>query len=273
LHICITTIINLNTFKLLSVYFIRDNLDLIAIFARLYRGPVASGLTSFLFALNVYVWQIKGVNHVLIFNIDLRNHIQATSFLEVASTMSFISTMSMIFFIHHKEFEVNTPYYFPMMCLLLPLLLLINPIRIMNRPARIWILCTIGRILAAPFYGVIFPDFWMADQLTSLTLCIVDYYQIVRFYIRFFRDSENMLDFEPDFWITGIRCLPPWFRLAQCLRRYYDSNFKYRVHLLNIIKYGIGIIVIVFSTIVMETSRKYISLIFSKTNPILFHSR
>jgi len=56
---------------LLSVYFIRDNLDLIAIFVRLYRGPVASGLASFLFALNVYVWQIKGVNHVLPLRIGL----------------------------------------------------------------------------------------------------------------------------------------------------------------------------------------------------------
>jgi len=241
---------------LLSVYFIRDNLDLIAVFVRLYRGPVASGLASFLFALNVYVWQIKGVNHVLIFNIDLRNHIQATSYLEVASTMGFITTMSMLFFIHHKEFEVHSPYYFPLMCLLLPLLLLINPIRIMNRAARMWFLCMIGRILVAPFYSVIFPDFWMADQLTSLTLCLVDYCEMIRFYIRFYTDSENTFDFEPDYWITVIRCLPPWFRLAQCLRRHYDNNFKYREYLLNTIKYGISLIVIVFSGIVMETSRK-----------------
>lgn len=219
---------------------------------------MASGLATFLFALNVYVWQTKGVNHVLIFNIDLRNHIQATSFLGVASILSFISTMSMIFFIHHKEFEVNNPYYFPIMCLILPLILLINPIRIMNRTARMWILCMIGRIVAAPFYSVIFPDFWMADQLTSMTLCMVDYYEIVRFYIRLFWNSEKTFDFEPDYWITGIRCLPPWFRLAQCLRRYYDSNFKYSVYVFNTIKYAIGIIVVIFSTILMETSRKYI---------------
>ncbi|KAL7739523.1 hypothetical protein ACLKA6_012667 [Drosophila palustris] len=242
---------------LISLYFIRDKLDLIDVFVRLYRGPIASGLASFLFALNVYVWQSKGINHVLIFNIDLRNHMQATSFLEFASTMSFISTMSMILFIHHKEFEVNDPHYFPMICIVLPLLLLINPIRIMNRPARMWILRVIGRIFAAPFYGVIFPDFWLADQFTSMTLCMVDYFEIVRFYIRYFRNSDNAFEFEPDYWITVVRVLPPWFRLAQCLRRYYDNKFKYRDHLLNAIKYGIGIIVITFSCVVMETSHKY----------------
>ncbi|XP_051858995.1 xenotropic and polytropic retrovirus receptor 1-like [Drosophila albomicans] len=245
---------------IISLYYIHNQLDVITIIAQLYRGPIASSLATFLFALNVYVWQNKGVNHVLIFNIDLRNHLSAAAFLEVASIVGYIVTMSMVFFIHYKEFEVDTPYYFPVLCIILPFLMLVNPTPIMNRRARMWILRMIGRILGAPFYKVVFPDFWMADQLTSLTVCMVDYYQLIRFYYRYCRGKANVFEFEPDTWITLIRCLPSWFRLSQCLRRYYDNDYKKRKFILNTIKYFINIIVVIASTIVMETNHNYDSM-------------
>lgn len=40
-----------------------------------------------------------------------------------------------------------------------------------------------GRMLAAPFFSVGFADFWLADQLNSLSTVLVDFHFLVCFYL------------------------------------------------------------------------------------------
>lgn len=244
---------------LLVIYYSSDT-DMILALIRLYRGPLACVLCCFYLTVNVYVWQNVGVNHVLIFGVDLRKNVPAATFLKVASGFGVICTLSMLLFIHHKEFEVQDRYHFPLMCLVLPLTLLIFPLPIFNLSTRLWILHTMGRILAAPFFKVNFADFWMADQLTSMVLCIMDYYQLTRFYINFYKHNIKSLNFEPDFVILAIRILAPWFRFAQCMRRYYDTNYTSSGYILNALKYSGSIVTVICSFIVMQTSRRCHSL-------------
>lgn len=235
-----------------------SNSTLLYTFGRMYRGLITWVLCCFYLAINVYVWQRVGINHVLIFELDARKRVLPATFLELSSAIGYVCTLSMLMFLHHKEFGVDVPYHFPLISIGLPLLLLINPIPMLHLKARMWILRCFGRIVAAPFFHVQFADFWIADQLTSLVQCIVDNYHLVRFYFRYYMKLPTAFDFEPDFMVPIIRCLPPWFRLAQCLRRYYDKHNKPHLYFLNACKYFSSIIVVIFSTILMETSGMYI---------------
>ena len=47
---------------------------------------------------------------------------------------------------------------------------------------RWWLLRVLGRILAAPFFIVKFADFWLADQLTSMTIAILDLYNMLCYF-------------------------------------------------------------------------------------------
>jgi len=220
---------------------------------------------GFLTSINVYVWQSVGINHVLIFELNPRHQIEPIKILGIASLFGYGCTLSMLLFLHHNEFGVKNPIYFPLVGLILPLALLINPIPIMNHPARMWVLRIFGRILAAPFYPVSFVDFWLADQLNSLVLCLLDHYQLIRFYIRYYKDSINSFDFEPDYTMSVIRCLPSWFRLAQCFKRIWDGDPKPVSYLINAFTYGSTIIIVIISTIQMETSGELIDILINDT--------
>lgn len=50
---------------------------------RLYRGPFLAIGFLFLMGVNVYGWRSSGVNHVLIFELDPRNHLSEQVFFSV----------------------------------------------------------------------------------------------------------------------------------------------------------------------------------------------
>ena len=53
-------------------------------------------------------------------------------------------------------------------------LLLINPLHIMHRSARWWLLRVFGRVIVAPFAAVNFADFWLADQVCFASLFFLE---------------------------------------------------------------------------------------------------
>ena len=52
---------------------------------RLFRGPLLIILFLFLIGINIYGWRSSGVNHVLIFEIDPRNHLTEQHLIEIAA--------------------------------------------------------------------------------------------------------------------------------------------------------------------------------------------
>jgi len=94
----------------------------------------------------------------------------------------------------------------------------------------------------------------VADQWTSLVVGIVDHYYLIRFYVRYFLHWPDAFEFEPDYAVPVIRCLPAWFRFCQSLRRFRDSGSKSTDYLINALKYFLFVTEVVFSTIQMETN-------------------
>lgn len=52
---------------------------------RLFRAPLLIILFLFLIGINIYGWRSSGVNHVLIFEIDPRNHLTEQHLIEIAA--------------------------------------------------------------------------------------------------------------------------------------------------------------------------------------------
>ncbi|CAF0963545.1 unnamed protein product [Adineta steineri] len=218
----------------------------------LYRSTFLIVLHIVLIGINVYGWSTSGVNHVLIFEIDPRNHLTYQQFLEIGTFLFVLWFLSFTGFILSSYYDFH-PFIQPLSFVTLILLFLFNPTPTLYHQARFWFLRTLGRVICAPFYRVGFADFWLGDQLTSLELIFFDIEYFICFYIYdvgwwpVYSESPNrglLCDGWPKIVLqTVLMILPSWFRFAQCLRRYHDTKQKFP-HLVNAGKYASGFLVI-----------------------------
>ena len=65
---------------------------------RIYRGIFLFVLVTFLLAVNTWGWRKAGVNHVLIFELDPRDHLSYQHLLEVRVFLTFYFTLTTICF-------------------------------------------------------------------------------------------------------------------------------------------------------------------------------
>lgn len=118
-----------------------------------------------------------------------------------------------------------------------------------------------GRVILAPLFTVGFADFWFGDQLNSMVACLLDFKYLFCFYAKYFSGKEDFQSnqcLERDYIGNAIvRCLPSWFRFAQCLRRYCDTG---QVHpfLVNAGKYAATFPMVIFFTLASKYKGKRI---------------
>ncbi|KAG8222647.1 hypothetical protein J437_LFUL003769 [Ladona fulva] len=219
---------------------------------RLYRGPLLLVVFLFLMGLNVYGWRSSGVNHVLIFELDPRNHLSEQHLMEMAAIFGVIWTLSVLGFLYSSSLSIP-PYANPLVLILIMVIFLINPFHTFRHGARFWVLRVMGRIVMAPLFYVGFADFWVADQLNSLVPVLLDFQYLICFYVT---NTGNLME-ATDSNKCGtnfialrsvVACLPAWFRFAQCLRRYRDTKEAFP-HLLNAGKYSTTFFVVLFSAL------------------------
>ena len=231
----------------------------------LYRSTFLILLHIILVGINVYGWSSSGVNHVLIFEIDPRNHLTYQQFLEIGTSLFVLWFLSFAGFILSSYYDFH-PFTHPLAFVTLLLLFLFNPTPTLYHHARIWFLKTLGRVICAPFYRVGFADFWLGDQLTSLELIFFDTEYFFCFYtydvgwwpVHSFSPARGFLCHgSPQIVLqTILMILPSWFRFAQCLRRYRDTKQKFP-HLVNAGKYATGFLVIISNSVRRATAMQY----------------
>jgi len=218
---------------------------------RLYRGPLLFVLFIFLMGINVYGWRSSGVNHVLIFELDPRNHLSEQHLFELATIFGVIWTVSVLSFLFAQSLDIE-PYIMPAFLVIIMFLFMFNPTRTLQHDARFWSLKVIVRIFLAPGFYVGFADFWLADQMNSLVQAMKDFQFLVCFYIQRLRsgDWENVDVGEcgsGGWWLVAVvGLLPAWFRFAQCLRRYRDTKEAFP-HLVNAGKYSSTMLAVTLS--------------------------
>uniref|UniRef100_A0A1Q3F8F7 Putative small molecule transporter n=1 Tax=Culex tarsalis TaxID=7177 RepID=A0A1Q3F8F7_CULTA len=236
---------------ILSAIFHESTGENLKIAFRLYRGPLLLIEFVFLMGVNIYGWRSSGVNHVLIFELDPRNHLSEQHLMEMAAIFGVVWTLSLLSFLYSASLSIP-PYVNPLALTVVMIIFLMNPFKVFRYEARFWLLKTIGRMVAAPFFHVGFADFWLADQLNSLVTALLDFQFLTCFYVtngNWLEAGNTRQCMEESYIIRPIvNCLPAWFRFAQCLRRYRDSKEAFP-HLVNAGKYSTTFCVVIFATL------------------------
>ncbi|XP_059616634.1 solute carrier family 53 member 1 [Phlebotomus argentipes] len=243
----------------LSAIFHESAGDSLKVAFRLYRGPLLLIEFLFLIGINIYGWRSSGVNHVLIFELDPRNHLSEQHLMELAAIFGVVWTLSMLSFLYSPSLSIPA-FVNPLALSLIMLIFLCNPFKIFRPEARFWLLRKIGRMVAAPFFHVGFADFWLADQLNSLVIALLDFQFLICFYItngNWLEAADSRYHMDSDYILRPIvNCLPAWFRFAQCLRRYRDSREAFP-HLVNAGKYSTTFLVVIFATLKSRHASEY----------------
>uniref|UniRef100_A0A8C2MTA0 Solute carrier family 53 member 1 n=1 Tax=Cricetulus griseus TaxID=10029 RepID=A0A8C2MTA0_CRIGR len=205
---------------------------------RIYRGGFLLIEFLFLLGINTYGWRQAGVNHVLIFELNPRNNLshQHTVFFQFSVTLN----------VRHELKKFNISVFSLLFLLLLFCFSFLSFSQF--------------RVFTAPFHKVGFADFWLADQLNSLSVILMDLEYMICFYSFELKWDENKSLLpndlqEPEFchrYTYGVRaivqCIPAWLRFIQCLRRYRDTKRAFP-HLVNAGKYSTTFFTVTFAAL------------------------
>ncbi|CAI2723239.1 unnamed protein product [Schistosoma spindalis] len=148
---------------------------------RLFRGTFLLIFFLCLFGVNTYGWRSSGVNNVLIFELDPRTHLDHFQLLQISFFFAMIWGCALIYFLFSEVLH-SPGYASPLVLVSFMTLYLVNPFSFAHSKARRWLLRVLGRIIRAPFAKVSFADFWLADQLTSLSFIFPDIAYFICFY-------------------------------------------------------------------------------------------
>lgn len=106
---------------------------------RLYRGPLLIIEFIFLIGVNIYGWRSSGVNHVLIFELDPRNHLSEQHLMELAAIFGVIWTLSMLSFLYSASLSIPA-FINPLTLTIIMVVFLANPFHVLHHDARFWLL-------------------------------------------------------------------------------------------------------------------------------------
>uniref|UniRef100_A0A674DGK1 Xenotropic and polytropic retrovirus receptor 1b n=1 Tax=Salmo trutta TaxID=8032 RepID=A0A674DGK1_SALTR len=148
---------------------------------RIYRGGFLLIEFLFLLGINTYGWRQAGVNHVLIFELNPRNNLSHQHLFEIAGFLGVLWCMSILSCLFSKSILVPMQAN-PLVLYGFFFLFLINPFKTLYYKSRFWLLKLLFRVVTAPFHRVEFADFWLADQLNSLGVVLMDLEYLICFY-------------------------------------------------------------------------------------------
>uniref|UniRef100_A0A673B8A8 Xenotropic and polytropic retrovirus receptor 1b n=1 Tax=Sphaeramia orbicularis TaxID=375764 RepID=A0A673B8A8_9TELE len=209
--------------------------------------------------INTYGWRQAGVNHVLIFELNPRNNLSHQHLFEIAGLLGVLWCVSLLSCLFSDSILVPMQVN-PLALYGFFLLFLINPFKTCYYKSRFWLLKLLFRVVTAPFHRVGFADFWLADQLNSLVVVLMDLEYMICFYSfeLDWKKHDGLISSEGESgdmcnsYSYGVRaviqCLPAWFRFVQCLRRYRDTKRAFP-HLVNAGKYSTSFFVITFAAL------------------------
>lgn len=215
---------------------------------RVFRGVLVVALLVFGIGIDIYAWEHYRINYKFIFSLNARTKTAYGDFFSVSGFLLVMWCASVVMYVFSPQLQ--TPFIIgPIVIIAVNFCTLVNPFSWV-RAGRAWLFRILGRILVAPFVLVPFQDFWLADQLTSLTVPILDFYYTACYFSTGF-DATAIICTSPTFAIRPILYgLPAWLRLLQSLRRYFDT--RKAIHVVNAGKYLSTLAVVLFSTLAAQ---------------------
>lgn len=214
-----------------------------------FRSTFLLFFFTVLISWNTYGWRNAGVNHILIFEIDPRNHLNYLQLLTAGMLFIFLWGITLLLYIFSPLVApAMKPETWPLIFFIIVFGLFLLPAPIFYHRTRFWLLRRIFRIFTAPIFPVQFADFFIADQLNSLATVLLDISFVFCYYTTYWSQGDEKCT-EPGIWYRIlIATLPPWFRFAQSVRRYFTTS-DWFPHLVNAGKYFSSIVVIILANV------------------------
>ncbi|XP_016579060.1 SPX and EXS domain-containing protein 1 isoform X3 [Capsicum annuum] len=226
--------------------------DLFLYEAFLYYNPLLLvTLVVWFWGMNLWVFSQANVDFARIFDVD-RNHLTHREIWKCATWMTVIVPTSMTAYLYlYSHGEVSFAASQPVILYAAFAMALIFPFDIFYLSSRYFLLRTLWRIVF-PLQAIAFPDFFLADILTSMSKVFSDLERSVCRMVH--RQVATIAWFEADsvcgshsVAIPIVLVLPYLFRLFQCLRQYKD--IRDRTTLFNALKYSTAVPVIFLSAL------------------------
>lgn len=259
--------ISMATTLLILVYVTEDftSQQLFIRSAPVFRGFGLIAVHMWLWGIDVWLFETMRINHVFILKTKHRAYLKSQEVFAAAAwvTLFLLALCLAYFFVTSQEerFGVEHPGWFIFATFAGVIAFAVWPFDAFERAARVYIFTAMKHVVLAPFSrSVQFIDFFVADQLTSQNRMLYDLNYSVCFIV-----TGSFLQ-EDDYQCNGpnrrgkwiLAFLPAFWRLMQCLRRYYDTRLVFP-HLANGGKYFTAILVTLFAVLYSE-NRQYESL-------------
>ncbi|KAG0033282.1 hypothetical protein BGZ81_008867 [Podila clonocystis] len=201
-----------------------------------YAGLFLTILFGCLFGINMKVWYKNKINYKFIFEFDPRDNLDYHEFFEIPVFFMLLLSMAIYFDFGSRWTHHVATAYWPLILMSLVVFILLCPLPIFNYGARKWFLISCWRIAASGFKSVEFRDFFIADELNSLSYSIEQFEFAICAYIHRWDDLPLYCK-TSQMWITPfVTALPSWLRFMQCIRRFRDTA-EWFPHLVNAGKY------------------------------------
>lgn len=103
--------------------------EILKIAFRLYRAPLLIIMFVFLIGINIYGWRSAGCNHVLIFELDPRNHLSEQHLMELAAIFGVVWSISILSFLYSHSLSIP-PFVNPLALTVVMILFVCNPFKV-----------------------------------------------------------------------------------------------------------------------------------------------
>ncbi|KAJ1969316.1 Signal transduction protein [Dimargaris xerosporica] len=203
---------------------------------KVYGGILLCNLLAVLMGINMYVWGRNRINYKFIYEFNPRSNLNYMQYLELP-LMLLLLTMGFICISITNPFYRTIPsYVYPGVLVGLSLLIVLCPLPIMRFQARKFFFNNVKRVLVTPLYDVKFKDFFLADQMISLSYSIGSIYMMGCAYANHWTDLHVKCKIAYTWAYPGLLMIPSLWRTIQCTRRAFTTG-EYGRYLPNTLKY------------------------------------
>lgn len=215
----------------------------------LWSGWYMVLLSALLFLSNCFIWHRKGINYrfIMLGEMQAKNGTQlfnndfATSAISLKLYfLTFFAVSCAVCALMSFHWDRLTPYGFIYLGIVFFLFICPNGVfpyfdKLVD--SRKWIVKTVVRLMLSGLYPVEFGDFFIGDIVCSLTYSMSD---IAMFFCYYSSVPNSLCGSSHSKAIGVLSCLPSYWRMMQCMRRFGDSG-DWFPHLLNAVKYAFGV--------------------------------
>ncbi|KAM1300059.1 hypothetical protein PS1_011447 [Malus domestica] len=217
-------------------------------------------LHMLMYAADIYFWRCYRVNYAFIFGFKKGTEL---GYREVFLLATGLAVLSLGGFLANLHLDLSAEKYktvtelVPLGLLALVLAITFCPFKIIYHSSRFFFIRSLFRCTCAPLYPETFPDFFLADQLTSQVQALrsfvlyVCYYGLGESSRRQSKCRSHGL-YNTLYFIIAV--VPFWMRFLQCIRRFCDEkDVKY---IFNGLKYLSTIVAVIIRTVYEMTKGK-----------------